>query len=434
MIRSGSVCLSFLYKYLMTESSEDSDGGNKIIEQGQKLKILSDVFASYGGILAKIAQIISLEDETNTVFSDCKPYCQQETIDKLGREFMSKNSFFDPVYELDLKVFKSGSIGQVHKCTLKGGAKAIIKVQYEGLRKQFETDIFLLDKITSMIFYFADFSKALGHIKTTLFDELNYKIEVENQELMCLLWKDNRQIKIPKIIKELCSDNIIGMEFIDAYGLADFIKNSTAEERNAVGNYIVDFLFTTLYKHKILYSDIHVGNFLVSKSKNLTSKNLTVTTTSIFNKDEGHTEREFPILYITDFGCLHKIEDLLIEQLKNVYQAIVDRNYDRFISIVIDMGIISQETSIESKKYCFEYFSLQYEPWTSSYFEFTEEWLTKSVYKNPELMKEWILPTNLVYFNKIPYGSYHIFTKLHLSGDLSLIHSKYIDIGNSRLL
>ena len=36
--------------------------------------------------------------------------------------------------------------------------------------------------------------------------------------------------------------------------------------------------------------------------------------------------------------------------------------------------------------------------------------------KETELMKEWTLPQDMVYFNKLPYGGYHIFTKLKLKG------------------
>ena len=41
--------------------------------------------------------------------------------------------------------------------------------------------------------------------------------------------------------------------------------------------------------------------------------------------------------------------------------------------------------------------------------------------KNTDLMKEWILPQELVYFNKVPYGAYHIFTKLKLKGNFKKV-------------
>jgi hypothetical protein len=67
----------------------------------------------------------------------------------------------------------------------------------------------------------------------------------------------------------------------------------------------------------------------------------------------------------------------------------------------------------------YEYFALQYEPWTSEYFEFTDEWMERAVKKNPTLMKEWTLPPSLVFWNKITFGMYHVLHRLRLKGNLS---------------
>ena len=73
---------------------------------------------------------------------------------------------------------------------------------------------------------------------------------------------------------------------------------------------------------------------------------------------------------------------------------------ENFYIVVKELGIIKDNISEESKKYMYEYFKLQYTPLTSEEFEFTEEWLSLSVYKKTELMKEWVLPSNMIYFNK----------------------------------
>ena len=62
---------------------------------------------------------------------------------------------------------------------------------------------------------------------------------------------------------------------------------------------------------------------------------------------------------------------------------------------------------------------MQYEPWISETFEFTREWLRKAEYKETELMKEWKLPSDMVYLNKINYAMYHVLTNLKLEGNFS---------------
>jgi hypothetical protein len=110
------------------------------------------------------------------------------------------------------------------------------------------------------------------------------------------------------------------------------------------------------------------------------------------------------------------IEEDLLTKMKKLHKIMIDKNEYAFYEIVKDLGILKDETSQESKEYMYEYFSLQYEPWTSVEFEFTEEWLKRASFKKAELMNDWVLPSNMVYFNKIPFGAYHIFTKLQMKG------------------
>ena len=92
------------------------------------------------------------------------------------------------------------------------------------------------------------------------------------------------------------------------------------------------------------------------------------------------------------------------------------------------MGIIDKTISSKSKEYIYDYFCTQNEPWVSDDFEFTEEWLDMATEKDTELMKEWTLPKDMVYFNKIPYGGYHVFTKLKLRCNFSTLLDEIFDL------
>ena len=386
MLRSSSICATFLYNYLLSDSEETDEKG-EFKKKCQKLKCLSKTLESYGGVLSKLSQILSLDDENNTVFSDCKPFSKDQTI-----EFLKKN-YNNKVKNIDFNVHKSGSVGQVHLAKYKE-KDIIIKVQYVGLLEQTSTDLKMLDTITSYLYYFADMSNAMVDIKTKMFEELNYIKEAKNQNLIYKLFRGNKYIQIPKVIKKLSNDKILYMEYIKGESVQDFIVNSTQEEKNIFGTCIVKFIFESIYKHGILYSDIHYGNLIVKKDNTLA---------------------------VIDFGCIHILNNTLCENMKNLHKALNKRDKNFFYNTVMDLGIIQKNISKESKEYIYNYFTLQYEPWITNNFEFSEEWLEKSKQKNTELMKEWILPQSMVYMNKIPYGAYHILTKLKLKGDFKSI-------------
>jgi hypothetical protein len=85
------------------------------------------------------------------------------------------------------------------------------------------------------------------------------------------------------------------------------------------------------------------------------------------------------------------------------------------------MGILNNEISPASKEYMYEYFVKVFEPLIRNDFEFTREWSDEANKKEPELMKEWNLPENLVHFNKIVHCLYYMFVKLNLKGNFRQI-------------
>ena len=391
MLRSSSICMSFLYNYITSDSEIKDETGNTYDKKCQKLRCLSKTLESYGGVLSKLSQILSLNDENSTVFSDCKPFSKEKTT-VYFRENCPKD-----IKKVDYNVYKSGSVGQVYKATYKN-KKIIVKVQYVGLADQTIKDMKMLDMISSYVYCFSDIKNAMVDIKTKMYEELDYKLEAENQIMMYKLWNNSDYVEIPEVIEKLSTGMIICMNFVEGKCLREFIENSTQDERNKFGMCVVRFVFENIYKNGILYSDVHYGNLLV--------------------KDDS-------TLCVLDFGCLHKIEENLLNNFRLLHKSILEEDKESFYNIVEDMGIINKDITEKSKKYIYDYFIIQYTPWISEEFEFTEEWLDMATNKETELMKEWVLPQDMVYFNKIPYGAYHIFTKLKLKGKFKQVFTEY---------
>jgi predicted unusual protein kinase regulating ubiquinone biosynthesis (AarF/ABC1/UbiB family) len=405
MLRSGSVCMSFLYNYLISEAviNNNEKGGDVLGKKATKLKCLVDTFQSYGGVLAKLSQIICLgeNDQNNNVFSDCKPFSTEKTCKYIKNLFENENDFFKDVKSIDYEVYKSGSVGQVHKAIYKDDKEIIIKVQYIGLKEQVKTDLFLLDTIITCLYSFVNLNNAISDIKSKIQEELDYNIEYHNQKIMYDNWLQHNYIKIAELIPEISNETLLSMYFIKGENLNDFIGNSTQEERNNIGMLMVEFVFTNIYKYGILYSDIHYGNFLIQDKKTI---------------------------YVMDFGCIHDIDDTLVNNFTNLYKALLYDDKEIFYDIIEKMEIINKDISPESKDYLYEYFKRQYEPWLSDNFEFTSEWVKITDYKNIDLMKSWNLPSNLLYFNKLPYGMYHILGKMNLKGNFLTFYKKLLNI------
>ena len=392
MIRSSSICATFIYNYISSEKESD-ENGDAFTEKCKKLRCLSKTLESYGGVLSKMSQLLSLNNQNSKVFSECKPFSKEKTT------LYFKNNCPKNVKNIDYNVFKSGSVGQVYKATYKK-KKIILKVQYVGLAEQTVKDLQMLNIVSTYLYSFADIKNAMIEIKNKMNEELDYKLEATNQKIMYNLWKNSDYVEIPKVIQKLSTNMILVMNFVNGKSMYEFIENSTQDERNKFGMCVFKFVFENIYKNNILYSDIHYGNFLV--------------------KDDY-------TLSVIDFGCLHKIDKELVDSLIKLHKCILEKNKDSFYDIVESIGIIKKDISHKSKQYLYDYFIIQYTPLISEDFEFTEEWLSQSLYKDIELMKEWIIPDNMVYFNKIPFGAYHVFTKLKLKGNFKEIFDKMFE-------
>ena len=395
MYKIGSIGVSLVYNLFITDDHKED---NIVINNGKRLHALRKTFEQHGGLFSKLAQMVSYEDKDCSVFSECKPFSKEKTVEYLREYMKTKNDL-----TVDYNIFKSGSIGQVHIGNLndENKSKVAVKVQYIGLYEQIEDDIKVLNLLTTFLYSFADMKEAIKDIKRCVYEELDYNKETINHQLMYNLWKDT-DIYIPKVYDSLSTNKVIVTEFLSGQNLNEFIANSTQESKNKIALDLIKFIFTNIYKNNLFYSDSHYGNIIIQ------------------DKD---------VLSIIDFGCINYLPIDMVASLKKLHKSLKTQNKKLFFKILIELNIINENVSEESKEYAYNYFKIQYTPWIiEEEFEFTDEWKLKSDEKNTLLLSEWKLPSNMVYFNKIPHGLYHILQTLNAKG---MFYKIFNDIFNT---
>lgn len=403
MLRTGNICLSFLINYLKSNNTKE-----KLNTKNEKLKCLSDTFSQYGGILTKISQVLKYQDESDSeVFSSCKPFNPKKTLLLFKNEILNNPEKYSSVVNIDYSIYKSGSIGQVHMAELLDGKQIIFKVQYYGLEKQFHTDFLILDNIINYLFNNDELNltDAVVEVKKKLIDELDYHIEIKNQQQQYSIWKDHSVIKIPLILPNLCSDKILCMEFVKGLTLNDFIKTALQENINKIGLEIVRFTFTNIYHHGLFYSDIHYGNFIIDDSDNKLK------------------------LFVTDFGCINNIDSDLKQKLILIHKFFLSKKDDKdeFYNLLMNSIIEKEDLNTDdenstTKELLLEFFKLQYLPWTSEYFKFDTDsdwWKKTSSFNDASVIKKIKLPAKAIYLAKIPFGLFYIFGKMKVEGSFS---------------
>jgi len=400
MLRLGGIALSALCDYVKAEQTNNSDtppeeeGNDKLKANHMRLSSIRGTLEKYGGVFSKISQILSYSDHAHsTVYDKCEPIYRDSTHEWFVKYLDEKSSNTIP-YVVDLKIHKSGSVGQVYKAHYKDEVIAL-KILYRGLRESTDNDLKSLKTLSLFMFGFAELSDGIKEIGLKMKDEMDYHLEVENTNRLHDIWKGDPDVVIPRAISCISDENIIATTFIEGVSLSTYLESATQEEKNRVGSIIVRFVFTNLYKFGIFYSDSHYGNIIITP--------------------------ENKVAFI-DFGCLNIIDEKIRVKLVNLHRAALSQDESLMVKCLDDLGIIDTgNTSKKSVDYCVSFFKIQYKPWihTTPTFRFGNEFYDCINSKKPTLMKEWVLPKGMIYLNKIPHGLVLMLCKMNCEYNFS---------------
>lgn len=386
MLKLGSIGLSYLYDLLTSTKNEDLDN-SQLNSGATKLRSVKKNLEQQGGVFSKIAQMLTYDEDQSSVFSECKPYAREKTLKYLKKYMEEKERCFT----VDFEIYRSGSVGQVHIGYIKEtNEKVAVKVQYKGLDKRTDDDLKALSLLASVLYKFTDSKQALVDVTQKIHEELDFRFELKNHKLVYNIWKDT-DIIIPKIYETDSTEKVIITEFMEGSDLSDFILSASQESKNKIAKDMMKFLLTNIYKHNFFYSDLHYGNVIIKNNR----------------------------LMVIDFGCLNFFDTDTIKTFIKIHKTLKNEDQEEFINALRDLGVITDKVSQESIDYAYPYFRNIYMPWLVPTFEFTIEWWEQINYKETKLLSEWVLPPNIIYLNKLPYGFFKIMTILKATGNFA---------------
>ena len=217
--------------------------------------------------------------------------------------------------------FKSASIGQVHRAVLKNGKHVVVKLKRPGIYETMESDT---NTVKNILKFFQNIGVDTGNSSEFvlndsieyLLGETDYKQEVENAIMFKKALKDVDWIKIPKVYKKYCTDEMIVMEYVPTEKITE-IKNRKINKKKVcealVNSYVIQTMDAGLF-----HADPHPGNLGVSKNGKL-------------------------VFY--DFGLLIKLSDELTQGFRDLFFCIINRDTKGIVNILIRLGVIVPTSS-----------------------------------------------------------------------------------------
>lgn len=283
------------------------DLGPTFIKVGQLFSTRADIFPS-----EYVEELSKLQDRV-PAFS----YEQVEAIieQELGKKVPELFQSFEPV------PLAAASLGQVHKAVLYSGEAVVVKVQRPGLKKLFEIDLQILKGIAR---YFQNHPKwgrgrdwigIYEECCRILWEEIDYLNEGRNADAFRRNFRAYSWVKVPKVYWRYASSRVLTLEYVPGIKISQYDALEAAGiDRKAIARYGAQAYLHQLLNNGFFHADPHPGNLAVSADGAL-------------------------IFY--DFGMMGKIKSNVREGLMETLFGIAQKNGDRVVQSLIDLGAIA---------------------------------------------------------------------------------------------
>ncbi len=202
-----------------------------------------------------------------------------EDVHMLLNQYVDK-TWFDEINNLDPIPFASASVGQVHHATLKDGTRVIIKVIKKDFTKKFLRDIRSLRRLFRIVlFFYPKLQKVfdplgiLDHIEDYTISELDLRNEIAGKATLEKLRNqysdryDLSRLRFPKFYPELSNENILVAQWIEGQTFDEMLEKGTLSYDSLLELFNIHGFY--LFKPGIFHGDIHPGNILCEKGKDI---------------------------------------------------------------------------------------------------------------------------------------------------------------------
>lgn len=309
------------------------------------------------GSALKVAQMLSMEKsllprayvEKFSLSQFSVPPLSAPLVVKSFKNYFGKHpsEMFDT---FNLTSVNAASIGQVHQAE-KNGEKLAVKIQYPGIAKSISSDLALVKPIAMKMFNIKgkNSERYFKEVEDKLTEETNYILEFNQSVEIAEACKHIANLKFPTYYKELSSDRILTMSWMEGIHLSEFTtQEMNPETSNQLGQALWDFYMFQMHHLKKVHADPHPGNFLVN--------------------EKGE-------LIVIDFGCMKSIpDDFYIPYFELAKKEHID-NPVYFEQKLYELEILREDDSPEElvffKNLFHEMLSLFTQPFHQDEFDFS---------------------------------------------------------------
>ncbi len=219
-----------------------------------------------------------------------------------------------------------------------------------------------------------EIDKYFNEVRNKLLEETDYELEIAQSIELSEACKNLKNLKFPKYYKELSSQKVLTMDFMEGIQISEFIKQEPNKKTiNTIAQALWDFYMYQIHVLRKVNADPHPGNFKVDKNH----KNLIA----------------------LDFGCIKNIPNDFYVPYFELADPEKLNNEAIFEAKLFELEILREEDTPKEVKFIkgifYELLSLFTQPLQQEFFDFSKSdfidaitELTKKYSKDMELKKQ----------------------------------------------
>ncbi|MFG6402683.1 ABC1 kinase family protein [Microbacterium sp. P04] len=243
-----------------------NDSGVTFVKLGQVLSTRRDLIPE-----PYISALASLQSGATTLsWETIRPVIETE----LGRPI-------DEVFaSIDTAPLAAASVAQVHTAVLTDGTPVVVKVQRPAARAQVEADVDIIQRLARRVEQRTKAGRDLRlesvarGFTSTLVDELDYRIEARNMEMirhaLTLMAQDGGDattvLSIPAVYPDASSNRLLTMDLVDGQPLSRAgaqLATMTPEQRDALALGLMTSVIEQILIYGVFHADLHPGNVIL---------------------------------------------------------------------------------------------------------------------------------------------------------------------------
>jgi predicted unusual protein kinase regulating ubiquinone biosynthesis (AarF/ABC1/UbiB family) len=241
------------------------DGAGRARRFRSALEELGPTFAKLGQILstrpdllpeAVVTELADLQDHVT-------PLTEAEVVTVMEKEL--KVPWEDVFASIEPDPLASGTIAQVHRATLVGGERVVVKVQRPTAETEIRQDLGLLQRFAEKAAgrrafqQVVDVPAIIDHLSSSLVRELDFRHEAANIERMRQVLEPFDRLAVPEVHTGLSTGRLLVLQEIQGIPL---LQAPAGEARRQAARQLLEAYYQQVLSTGFFHADPHPGNLM----------------------------------------------------------------------------------------------------------------------------------------------------------------------------